>query len=216
MSKPAQRAPIKKAGKLTVREFLWSKLREFKSLTSNDVLDNLTGDERKQYNLRQDKFRYYMEPWVKADYVSAELKADPKAGVRKVKTYTLVKDTGVNPPRVDAKGKPITQGLGREQMWRTMKITARFTHLQLAHLASTDDIVIAPSEAKSYVEYLCKAGYLKRVKKANNRGGLAEYQMKPAAWTGSKPPMIKRMHVVFDQNTHQVVWPKDGDIESEY
>lgn len=207
-----QKVLIEKSGKLTVREWLWARIRNQQVFSLQDLI---LGAPR-HFNLEVDKARYYLNGWEKAGYLTSKVTTPPNNQLIRFKTYTLAKDTGANPPLVDPKGNKLTTGLGREQMWRTMRIAGQFTYQQLAAIASTDEIVIAEAEAKSYVSMLHKAGYLKRVKAANNAGGLAVYILKPAAYTGAKPPMIKRQHIVFDQNRHEIVWPKNEDIESEY
>lgn len=206
-----KKTPIKKPGQLTVREYLWAKIREQQIFSAQQLITNAP----KKYNLELDKARYYLNGWEKAGYLSSVITKTDSALIR-YKTYTLEKDTGVNPPIVDPKGNKVTTGAGREQMWRTMRITGQFNYKQLAAIASTDEVTIAEGEAKSYVSLLYKAGYLKCVKAANNAGGLAVYILKPAAWTGAKPPMVKRMHVVFDQNKHQIMYPKPEEIEGDY
>lgn len=198
------------AGKQTVREYLWSQVRALKTFTTMD----LASGAPRHFNLELDKIRYYVNGWVKSGHITSEV--TKVAGARQEKSYTLVKDTGIQPPRVDPKGNPVKSGLAREQMWRTMRMIGQFTYQQLAATASTDEVVVSAEDARKYVELLHKANYLQCTTPANHAGGLAVYMLKPAAWTGNKPPMIKRTKVVFDQNLHEIVWPKNEDIESEY
>ena len=215
MSALKQPASLQKAGKLTVREFLWQLIRQQKNVQIADLIANMTQEEIKLYAIEPSKLRYYFEPWVKSGHLSATMQKDKTAGVRALKTYTLVKDTGVHPPRIDQNGNemPIT---ANELMWRTMRMLDSFSYQELASIAEQGQQEIDITSAKSYVETLHKAGYLVRIKASSNAGGLAKYRMKPAAWTGFKPPMIKRTKVVYDQNRHQIVWPKDEDIKSDY
>lgn len=208
----SKRPSIKRAGKLTIREWIWSEIRDAKTVTTQQLIKKAP----KHYKLDAGKARYYLNGWEKSGYLTVEQVQYRQQPPAYHYEYTLVKDTGVNPPRVDDKGKPVTTGMGREQMWRTLRIIGQFDYKQLAATASTDDIVIAESEAASYVSHLHKAGYLKCIKPANHSGGLAVYMLIPAAWTGAKPPMVKRMNVVFDQNKHKVVWPKEEEIQGDY
>lgn len=198
------------AGKQTVREYLWGQVRLLKTFTTMD----LAAAAPRYFNLELDKVRYYVNGWVKSGHLTSEV--TKVAGARQEKSYTLVKDTGIQPPRVDPKGRPVKTGLAREQMWRTMRMIGQFNYQQLAATASTDEVTVSSEDARKYVELLHKAHYLQCTKSANHSGGLALYMLKAAAWTGNKPPMIRRQHVVFDQNLHEIMWPKDEDIESEY
>lgn len=205
------KTPIKKAGKLTVREYLWSKIRQHQVFSTAQLIDKAP----KHYKLDNDKASYYLKGWEKAGYLSSVITQTNNVLIR-FKTYTLMKDTGTEPPRVDPKGQKITTGLGREQLWRTMRMIGQFNYKQLATIAATDEVIIAESEAKTYVSMLFKAGYLHCVQAAHNGGGLAVYILKSAAWTGNKPPMVKRQHIVFDQNNHEIVYPKLEEIEGDY
>ena len=57
--------------------------------------------------------------------------------------YWLARDTGQETPRVREDGAPVTQGLAREYMWRTMRtMGVPFTPDELASEASTDQITV--------------------------------------------------------------------------
>ncbi|WP_178860769.1 hypothetical protein [Thiomicrorhabdus cannonii] len=206
-----RRAEIKKSGTLTPREYIWGEIRKLKKFTLNDILDKAP----KHYRLNIQKARHYLRGWERAGYLSSVFDV-PVSGKKPPKIYTLEKDTGVNPPRVDINGNEYKKGMVREQMWRTMRMVGSFTAAQLAANATTDDVVITETTAKKFIHSLYQAGYLRLVKPGHKEYGTAEYQLKPAAWTGNKPPLVSHMNVVFDQNTNKVVWPKDEDIESEY
>ncbi|HXE96788.1 MAG TPA: hypothetical protein VN642_10305 [Dongiaceae bacterium] len=121
--------------------------------------------------------------------------------------YTLINDTGHDAPRVRKDGTPVTMGQGRLQMWNAMRILKTFSATDLAFNASTDDHHVAASEAKTYCEALCRAGYL--VGRANQR-----YMLIPAKWTGPQPPQIQRTKQVYDPNLKKVVWSKiEGGAE---
>ncbi|NPA72703.1 MAG: hypothetical protein GXO35_07725 [Gammaproteobacteria bacterium] len=206
-----KRTRVKRSGQMTAKEYVWSQIRELKTFTISHISSNAP----LSYKLSKEKVNYHIKGWVAAGFLGKEC-IHSKDILQPKNRYTLIKDTGIEPPRVDSKGNKLTKGLGREQMWRTMRITGEFTHKQLAVTASTEDVIIAEATAKSYVSALYRAGYLKITKPSNTHGGLAVYMLKPAAWTGAKPPMVKRIHVVYDQNIHEIVYPKKGDIQSDY
>lgn len=109
-------------------------------------------------------------------------------------------------PRLRPDGKEVTQGRGRENMWRTMKrLHAGWTPRELKVAASTKDVLIAEEEARTYVRALEKAGYLRVTDKAKP-GTMAKYAFIPTKDTGCKPPEIQRIKSVFDPNMQKVVW----------
>jgi len=115
--------------------------------------------------------------------------------------YTLLIDKGIDAPRLKYDGTKVTQGIGREQMWRTMRILKTFSAKDLSVSASSDDHTVKLAEAKDYCHHLRKAGYLK--------GGPKEgYVFLVSRYTGPRPPKIQRTKSVFDPNLGKVVWPE--------
>lgn len=104
-------------------------------------------------------------------------------------------------------------------MWRTMRILKEFSAKDLAIQASTETVKVAEGEAKTYVHYLHKAGYLVIVSphRSGNRsmtGKLARYRLIISKFSGPKPPVIQRIKQVFDPNAGKVVW-KGGTDDAE-
>lgn len=124
--------------------------------------------------------------------------------------FRLVRDVGVEAPRVRADGSPVTQGLPREQMWRTMRhrSTGDFDYRDLALWSSTDEVRVSEADAQDYLKHLAKAGYLIQVApaRAGKAARLARYRFDPRRNTGPKPPMVQRMKTVFDPNERKIVW----------
>lgn len=129
--------------------------------------------------------------------------------------YRLINDIGVEAPRVTKDGKPVTQGLPREQMWRTMKIlTADFSWRDLAIAASTEAVPVAETDAKDYCKHLAQAGYLLVVSKGKPLGRVGQptrYRFNRAKNTGPKSPMVQRIQTIFDPNLGQIVWHPEVD-----
>lgn len=127
-------------------------------------------------------------------------------------TYRLVKDEGIEAPRVRRDGSRVTQGLAQEQMWRTLRMLAGDTNArELAAHAGTPAVPVAELAAKDYLLTLAKAGYLLTTKEGKGlgygRGGVqARYRLKPTRNTGPRPPMICRTRVVYDPNEDKIVW----------
>lgn len=123
--------------------------------------------------------------------------------------YELMKDCGLDAPRVRKDGTEVTQGRGREQMWRTIKIIGEFTSQDLARAASTPDFPVAEKTANEYCVMLAGAGYLQTVR-AGRPGRFARYRLITSRWTGPRAPMIQRLKQVFDPNTGEVVYTRHG------
>ena len=81
--------------------------------------------------------------------------------------YKLLRDVGVEAPRLDRKGNVI-RPTANENMWRTMRIMGEFTPAELAIRASTADVKVAEATAKSYVRSLAGAGYLSIVEEGHH------------------------------------------------
>lgn len=133
------------------------------------------------------------------------------APVATEKHYRLVRDNGIEAPRLTKDGKPITQGLGTEAMWRSMRIIGEFSCRELAAHASTSGVKVSEDTANSYIRALKLADYLVVVAEAKPRGigvgrSLARYRLAPGRYTGPRPPMIQRTKAVYDPNLGEVVW----------
>lgn len=152
--------------------------------------------------------REYLAGLARAGYL--ERTSPVKCGA--TATYRLVRDSGAEAPRVRRDGTPVVMGRGREQMWRTMRILGDFSARELAVSASTEDVAVAETEARTYCTHLHRAGYLvlARSAKPGHRAGTGErarYRMLRSAYTGPKPPQVQRNKQVYDPNLRQVVWP---------
>jgi hypothetical protein len=139
-------------------------------------------------------------------------------GPGKCAAYRLVRDTGTDAPRVRPDGTEVTQGRGREQMWRTMRILGVFTPRELAITASTEEIKIAPNEAGHYINRLHAAGYLRLSSKGKpgykqGTGAQASYQFMRHMHTGPKAPQVQRNKQVYDPNLRQIVI---GGVPNDY
>jgi hypothetical protein len=135
------------------------------------------------------------------------------------RTYTLVRDLGIESPRVRRDGTPSTQGLGREQMWRTMRMLKDFTALDLSVQASTEVAAVGVGTAQEYCKFLARAGYLAVIRAGHGtgKGGIStRYRFVQARNTGPQPPMIQKVKQLFDPNLGAVVWSSaEGDHDAE-
>ncbi len=113
-------------------------------------------------------------------------------------------------PSLRADGSPIHHGRGQLHMWNAIRSLGNFNALELMAAASTSECYVSHNTAKSYLQNLCRAGYLIVV----DEGGPnkpATYRLKPSMNTGPKPPQILKTKIVFDQNRQEIV----GDVVAE-
>ncbi len=146
--------------------------------------------------------RDYLDALYRANFVVISVGKPGNADA-----YLLVNDTGVQAPRLDKEGKPVTQGLARDHMWRTMKMLSAggdFSARDLAIVARTDAVAVSETDARDYVGNLLKAGYLAITHKAGTRGGLARYRLLKN--TGPCAPSVQRQKTVFDHNLQKIMW----------
>ena len=191
MAKPNRkpnRKPMDKLNGYDSREAMWEAIRKKKEFTVRDLYLETT--------LKVDSVREYVTGLFNAGYL------EKKDSGKKVVIYRLVKDAGVDAPRVRKDGTKVTQGQGRINMWRTMRMVGTFTAKELVVNASTPDCIIREATAADYCRHLCLAGYLQR------RGTC--YIFNKPSYTGPKPPMIQRVKRVWDQNLKKVMWREDG------
>lgn len=173
------------------RDAVWTAIRKLRRFT---VLD-LEAPTR----INTATLKSYLQGLTAAGYLTRE-----DTGFAKPSTWTLVRDVGVEAPRVNRKGRPVTQGSGRERMWSAMRILKEFNLVELTATASAGGTPVRMGEAQFYVKHLFRARYLKHtVKNANGRA--ARWLLIPVRNTGPRAPMVQRVHEVFDPNLGQVM-----------
>lgn len=153
----------------------------------------------------------YLLALCKAGYVEST----NEAGMAEVKEYRLIRDNGLEAPRLTSQGKLVVQGLAQEQMWRTMRMLGSdFNYLELARMASTSETMVSTEAAKSYLKHLAHAGYVTVTAKGRGRGAggvPSRYRFNPGRYTGPRPPMVQRTKNVYDPNLGKVVWQQEVD-----
>jgi hypothetical protein len=178
------------------RQAIWEEMRRLKIFSVSQLAAACKGHEKTVQD--------YVDCLFASGHVAL---VDGETGTM---TFALVRDVGVEAPRVRADGSPVTQGLPREQMWRTMrnKSTRDFDFRDLALWASTDEVTVSEVGAADYVKHLFKAGYLILVApaKVGREARLARYRFDARRNSGPKPPMVQRMKTVFDPNVRKIVW----------
>lgn len=168
------------------RQEIWQAIRQCdQSFTVSDLVDR-TGANRKTV----------------IDYLRCLLPGGVIAEVEEGH-FKLTEDRGFHAPRLNREGKPVTQGAGTENMWRSMRGLTEFSPRDIAAHSTTPDVAVSEHTAKAYCGMLLKTGYLRVVKKAEPLAGRqAIYRL--IRNLGPKPPQIQRVKRVFDPNTREV------------
>lgn len=178
------------------RDVIWEWIRTLGAFTLRDLTDAT--------DIKPRTITGYLTGLVAAGYLETEL-------LEGRRTWRLIRDTGIEAPRVRADGTEVTQGRGTENLWRTMKILRQFTVAELAATAATDEVAISEATARSYTQALARADYL-AVLPRNAPNAPARYRF--ARDTGPKPPQIQRVKLVFDPNTQEQIAIDGAEVVS--
>lgn len=214
--KPVSLVAARARGQLTGRDAVWAQIRQQREFTRESLwlaLERVQGDNRSTIDsyltcLKNGGYIKIVDKrWLNED------KQHHRQGDRGTYeyVYALIRDCGVDAPRLRKDGSPVTQGRNRENMWRTMRIIGEFNFRELAMAASTEDVPIKPNDAKDYVHHLFKARYLVETQPAKRGKNAvpARYKLVPSKYTGPKPPQVQRVKQVFDPNINSVVWSSE-------
>jgi hypothetical protein len=197
-------------GYRTPQDCIWEAVRATRKFTLHEI-DGWIAKNCKQ-PVNTFTLKSYLSRLQKGFYISV-IDVEQLRGIAKEHSYELVNDTGIHAPRLTREGMPSTQGLGRENLWRSMKMLKSFDFRDLVKSGSTGAVKISEAEARDYIKHLYKAGYLQQLQKVNRQASLpARYRLLPSKNTGPRPPMIQRIKRVFDPNLNEVVW---GDVETD-
>ncbi len=233
MRKPAR---LERAGALTPRDRMWAAIRALQltptcswSPVEVQFLANLKQatdspacgdcDLPADCRVHVDTVRSYVEALSRArpPYVELVLRDIPNGRKRReLWLWRLVRDAGVEAPRVTSDGKPVTQGAANERMWASMQVLREFDTLELAQAASGGGAAVSEETAKTYARFLERAGYLAIVQQARPwpNPQRARYRFIRSKNTGPRAPLIARDKSVMDANTGETVWtPTKGDVE---
>ncbi len=200
MRRPAR---LERAGALTPRDRVWAAIRDFGPGNLFSVAEIMLLAEQ-----RADTVLPYLKGLAAAGYVTKDQARPTRRPRREFQWYRLARDIGVEAPRVDTRGKPVTQGQGNQQLWSAMKtLKNEFTAREIALAASTEDCVIAERSAIRYCRFLTLAGYLQS--RAVPRGGYGPkryFRFLRARNTGPRAPMLTADGGVQDANTGDIVY----------
>lgn len=194
MSRRSRNSTLMPAGTLTTRERLWRAMRELKGFCVPD-LARKAGVDRRKYNVSD-----YLRGLVKAGILAVDAPASPG----KYANYTLVRDMGVDAPRVRRDGSAVPEP-AQQAMWRGMKILREFAAPDLVAHAEMAGITIKPSTAQTYCQWLARGGYLTPLR--TRPGESTRYRF--VRDTGPKAPQILRVKTLYDANIGKVVTEQD-------
>lgn len=211
-----------------LRPILWRLIRQVGAQGRAFSVEDLRGLLRQP--ARRERIRDYLTALAAAGY----LVPVPAGNGGPVVAWQILRNPGIDAPRVHDDGSPVVQGAGREQCWRAMRILVTFTVDELVASASTPRWAVARGEAEDYCLRLARVGILRRQTGAISRhpdaaGRLrrqqapTRYTLPPSRYTGPQPPQILRARPardgqpavpkrVLDPNTHTLYWP-DGRID---
>lgn len=197
-------AHIERAGALTPRDRIWAAIRAL-----GDGATFSGAEVAMLSEVHVDTVMTYVAGLIAAQYVEMSETRRPagKRNRREFALLSLIRDVGIEAPRVTRDGKPVTQGRSNEQMWNAMRILKGFDADELALAASTPEQTVLPENAAFYCLHLKKAGYL-AVTVASKPGTKARFRFLRARNTGPRAPLVQRDKSVMDANTGEVVWRK--------
>lgn len=205
------RKPINEVSAMQTRAALWGAIRRLKTFTAFEL--------RNETRCTIAQVQEYVTGLAAAGILLITGQKGGRGVIRPALVYRLERDLGIEPPRVRRDGTPVTQGLGREQMWRTMRMLKDFTALDLSVQASTEEAQVTVGTAQEYCKFLARAGYLIviRAGKGTGEGGIPTiYRFVQARHTGPLPPMIQKVKQLYDPNLGQVVWSsEEGSHDAE-
>lgn len=197
------------AGHMTPRDRIWMAIRFFGRLnpfSAAEIIILSRVEVAEEPQLRADTVLSYLAGLQKAGYVvDIGLKRPALRPCRELRSFFLERDVGIEAPRIDANGKPVTQGLAQLQMWNTMRHhKGEFDCRFVAFQSSTPEQKVTLNDAKTYVKFLARAGYL-AIKREAEGPKPARYRFLASRNTGNRAPLITGKKTVLDGNTGEVV-----------
>lgn len=182
-------AHLEYIGGKTHRQHIWEMFRMLQPVTRPRLVNELPAA------IHPDTTRTYMASLATAGFVDGP----DEDGV-----YRLIRDHGVEAPRVRKDGSLVTQGRAHENVWRTLRLLGRATDVrELTALADTPATPLSMSAVREFLNLLRQAGYLRQ---DGDRCALIRN-------TGPRPPMVQRLRRVYDLNLGQVVWTEEAGDE---
>jgi hypothetical protein len=150
-----------------------------------------------------DSLALYVRTLAKAGIVE---RIDTRGGKHAAR-YRLVKDGGIEPPRLRADGTVNERRSAFSQMWTAMRHLREFTAFDLAVFASIAELRISAHTSLRYCRFLVRAGYLDIIERGGRIGARnTAFRFVQGKYTGPAAPVIAHALVLFDPNIGQIVW----------
>lgn len=195
-----RKAQLELAGPLSVRDRLWSAMRALRCFTYQELYRRaIRGPSDRGAADAGGQMERYVRSLERAGYLRGSA---GKPGQER--SFELVRDPGVEAPRVDKHGRVIVRGAAQTALWRTMKILRIFTVVELAHAASTEALKVGEETTRRYVRFLERARYL--VVRKDLGASTAHYEFMRSRDTGPLAPEIRSKAHVYDPNRGEVAW----------
>lgn len=195
--KPIQQEALPGAdGKLrTPRDRMWAAMLK---LTRKQGFFTPADIEHEAHPVSRDAVQEYLRVLTVAELVEKVAEQGRSAGAQFTSSKWRLLVQWHMAPRINAQGKPITQGLGVLAMWRAAKVHKRFKPSDLALAATSGPVVVSLTSARIWCLALARSGHFKCV--SLGKGGTESVYVM-ANDTGPHAPAITRAKVVFDRNT---------------
>lgn len=176
------------------RDRLWGIARVMGEFTYND----LSADSKRPMNYVQKA----VKDWVKDGFV----KDSGRKNVRNRIIFEVIKGGEMDiPPVYDNEGRVIKDDEASPEglMWRTIRHLRTFNPSDVAMHSNTTKVEVSVEAASKYCQFLLAGGYLRVERKAVP--GVKEAVYTLISNTGVFPPIEKRVRVVYDQNTCEII-----------
>ena len=194
--KPAQ---LEMIGGKSSRQRMWEIMRDkqFKERFSGVQVIH-------RANVDEDTYYTYIQCLLAGGY----LEQLEESGRRRQRVFRLIKDCGLEAPRLDRKGNPTKSGRGIEAVWRTLRMMGELDAGILYSHVNAAGIDLAISTIKSYITALKRAGYLV-VTRPSTPNRMERFCLKVGMNTGPRPPQVQRVKTVYDPNLNKVMFAED-------
>lgn len=180
------------------RQRMWESIRVLAPGFSTNDIARRSGQMPREIN-------EYFSALVKAGIIDVIESPSGKEG----RIYSLIKDEGVEHPRLNRKGERVYDHLITENIWRSIRILkGSFTAETVLHTASAGGAAMTIKIVRQYLNALTEAGYF--TKTDWDRNSPETYQLVPGKHTGPRPPEIRKLDSlqVYDPNLSKLVFVK--------
>ena len=191
--------------RLAGRDAVWAAIRRLRTFDVPKL--------ERETRVPQDTIRSYLQGLAAAGFITTAEKRQQRNGrgvpLFQANEYRLLRDVGIDAPRVTRKGEPVKQGLARERTWTAMRALKEFDYRDIVATASTATFKLSDVDVRSYLKHLLAAGYLRVIAEAKPPHSPARYRLLPPRNTGPKAPQVQSIKQVFDPNLGRVVYRED-------